>query len=1083
MSDEKGRAQILPDTLIRRGRISPSKAPTLTVGVPAHRRTRRPNTPKILLEPPVVDLSGANPFPHTIILNQRGIPTKMPDGDAATVLSRMSRPQSGSSTWARQTSASQSRRPSMMERRKSASALDQTLISFSSSMESIRPRSAGDVMGMSTTDSMDSIDGSKSFRRRQSKSELTSSPLLPKPLDSPIKSPMLPVLSESIVFSPPQRQSSIKDLNQFVRERESARKATPSTPELNSFGSHKDLMAFLNENKRKSMMIDPTATPSQMDTSISSVRQTSPTTTVRTSPTSRADVMSPELDRDQSRSVSPTEERKSYLQYVLYHTRPKYNIAVMASKKKFDKVVSAVISYPPCVSDKEEDGSTALHHASIFNEENVVVVLLKYDADPNVTESMRRTPLHWAANFGYTSIIQHLIRAGAKLGVSDLQGSTPLDLAERKKAFPYMSAWKKFKSAKTLDNMCALLFSDDKELTHLVIRELDDRSTQGDYCQKIFEQGHFARLTDLVRHTPQDYVCPGETPNRIHLGRAFARMCAHEGLRKKILDSGSLSFVIALARSKNLDDQYLAAHALRLVTESDDNLETFLREGGLIALITLADSKDERILQEAYQPILKLALDSENHEILIRKGGLRSIISMASSFNIELRRTSAQILANMSKNVQNHAKLTEEGAIEKIGPLLQEYSEIRDDAHSAFCHLSATREIHVQMIQHVGILRVVASANEWNIECMEKSVTSLLNFSENPLTHDDLMQKPVLDYLIKLYDLLDEDYHDSINRIFINTALQEKNRTLIAAHGVVPLVAIIKSTNYTNSPKLMAWAIQCLVEVASKGENERLEILERGGIPPLLHILAEAEVLPGLLTLVSCRCIAALTQSATVSSYLEKMQLLSYLVDLMKAYKEPRVVLSILNATECFLLTSEIATMDFVTLGGIPLVTAIDKAFRSDEKIQSSIDVIFDAVVKCDTNRPRVLECKNHRPYFAVLKVFQAVNEINWSIAALSLLAEISEKRSDILQADGLDLLIHALHSDKLSIDGRCALIRCLGTLGENGKLDCWIHLDLPCYVAGEIRMRRFQIRWNDSESFFFLTFFLLLPCLRRRFV
>lgn len=49
-------------------------------------------------------------------------------------------------------------------------------------------------------------------------------------------------------------------------------------------------------------------------------------------------------------------------------------------------MISAIREYPPCVTDCEEDGSTALHHASIFNHELTVYVLLSNQADPNALE-------------------------------------------------------------------------------------------------------------------------------------------------------------------------------------------------------------------------------------------------------------------------------------------------------------------------------------------------------------------------------------------------------------------------------------------------------------------------------------------------------------------------------------------------------------------------------------------------------------------------------------------------------------------------------------------------------------------------
>lgn len=92
----------------------------------------------------------------------------------------------------------------------------------------------------------------------------------------------------------------------------------------------------------------------------------------------------------------------------------------------------------------KDTGETPLHSAlskpSRTEFENIVKLLLKYGADPNVatipgieTDSFMRdcrtkgeTPLHRAAAFGNEEIIQRLLDAGAKLDAKDMNGDSPL---------------------------------------------------------------------------------------------------------------------------------------------------------------------------------------------------------------------------------------------------------------------------------------------------------------------------------------------------------------------------------------------------------------------------------------------------------------------------------------------------------------------------------------------------------------------------------------------------------------------------------------------------------------------------------
>lgn len=74
---------------------------------------------------------------------------------------------------------------------------------------------------------------------------------------------------------------------------------------------------------------------------------------------------------------------------------------------------------------------TALHIA--VNEKNfdIVALLLKYGADPNIADWGGSTPLHWAAIIGDVSLLKILIEKGAKVNSQDLSGSTPLHEAIR----------------------------------------------------------------------------------------------------------------------------------------------------------------------------------------------------------------------------------------------------------------------------------------------------------------------------------------------------------------------------------------------------------------------------------------------------------------------------------------------------------------------------------------------------------------------------------------------------------------------------------------------------------------------------
>ncbi len=70
-----------------------------------------------------------------------------------------------------------------------------------------------------------------------------------------------------------------------------------------------------------------------------------------------------------------------------------------------------------------------IHSAATGGRQNVIMLLLNYDANPNTKDGNGLTPLHVAAQNGNTVIIRSLLFNGADLTVRTHQGKLPLDLA------------------------------------------------------------------------------------------------------------------------------------------------------------------------------------------------------------------------------------------------------------------------------------------------------------------------------------------------------------------------------------------------------------------------------------------------------------------------------------------------------------------------------------------------------------------------------------------------------------------------------------------------------------------------------
>ncbi len=75
-------------------------------------------------------------------------------------------------------------------------------------------------------------------------------------------------------------------------------------------------------------------------------------------------------------------------------------------------------------------GYTPLHYAcnsSVNNE--VILLLLEYGANPDARSNDKGTPVHWAVSAGNITKLEYLTQYGANLNLQDLKGNTPLHWA------------------------------------------------------------------------------------------------------------------------------------------------------------------------------------------------------------------------------------------------------------------------------------------------------------------------------------------------------------------------------------------------------------------------------------------------------------------------------------------------------------------------------------------------------------------------------------------------------------------------------------------------------------------------------
>ncbi|KAH8426344.1 uncharacterized protein LDX57_004087 [Aspergillus melleus] len=79
----------------------------------------------------------------------------------------------------------------------------------------------------------------------------------------------------------------------------------------------------------------------------------------------------------------------------------------------------------------DDRGMSALHFAVTYAWNDIVLLLLRNGANPNISNDEGDTPLHFAGMLGLVNIAQTLLLSGAKVAEQNVNGSTPLHLAAR----------------------------------------------------------------------------------------------------------------------------------------------------------------------------------------------------------------------------------------------------------------------------------------------------------------------------------------------------------------------------------------------------------------------------------------------------------------------------------------------------------------------------------------------------------------------------------------------------------------------------------------------------------------------------
>ena len=92
-------------------------------------------------------------------------------------------------------------------------------------------------------------------------------------------------------------------------------------------------------------------------------------------------------------------------------------------------VVEYLLRNGAFVDSRDKKMSTPLHHSAIHGRLEIMKLLLHSGAEKDAKSNFDMTALHFGVTHCYFEIVKHLIDCGAKVDIKNTNGETPLDLA------------------------------------------------------------------------------------------------------------------------------------------------------------------------------------------------------------------------------------------------------------------------------------------------------------------------------------------------------------------------------------------------------------------------------------------------------------------------------------------------------------------------------------------------------------------------------------------------------------------------------------------------------------------------------
>ncbi|XP_062434919.1 ankyrin and armadillo repeat-containing protein [Rhea pennata] len=584
----------------------------------------------------------------------------------------------------------------------------------------------------------------------------------------------------------------------------------------------------------------------------------------------------------------------------------------------------------------DESGFALLHHASMYNRVPIIYQLIKSHADINqrciVRINLGPTALHLAAQCGSIETLNCLLAMKADYKVSDHRGWLAVHYA----AFYDNIACITVLCRKD-PNLLETETTSEYQVTPLLLTAISGALDTLQYlfslganCKKTDSEGnnviHLAVLyfhTEILKHlleinnphlpvwsTIVGMLNCEDTRRREMAIRSLEVLClAKDYYWECILDAGTISPIINLLKSQDIELACLASGVLSNISTHDAVSKALAKAGGISVLVDLLDCGEPELQSRCAVILYDIAHLDNYRNVIAELGGIPSLVNLLESKMDDLLVNVINCIRVLCiQNKSNQEEVKEHQGIPLLIQFLTSHSGVLQAVSSAAIAELArgNRKMQDVIANAEAIDPLVKLLKKRNINVQIEGATAIEALCENN-THVQkaFLEKSVTKDLLKLL----KAFHLKVKEQGATALWALAGKKLKQQKFMAEQIGYNLITDMLLSPsaKMQHVGGEAVVALCEESRHHQNQICEGSGISPLVWLLRNAKIAEGTLLNViralGTICVGEAHTNNPVSqkSILEE-QALPILVHMLKHHSSLQIKAEVAYSLACIVL-------------------------------------------------------------------------------------------------------------------------------------------------------------------------------------